>query len=196
MIDFIQIGSNVGDTHNDPIYSKVMNENWRGILVEPNPKAYAKLLENYSTVKDLTFLCLAISDQIGKITLFVDNYNIDNNGKGVGTSQHASCSKHIIVNKLQHPESDITAVDCDAITLNQLFSQFNITYLKLLCLDTEGYDGKILLATEFQNIQIDTIQFEYIHLETSELNAVVSHLNYYGYKKISSTGEDFIFAKD
>lgn len=44
---FIQIGSYVGATHNDPIFIKALEQQWSGVLVEPVPAVFEHLRRNY-----------------------------------------------------------------------------------------------------------------------------------------------------
>lgn len=196
-IDFIQIGANVGNTENDPVYEKVIKLGWGGILIEPNPKAFNQLLLNYKSCNNLFFENIAIGDTIGDITFFVDNYHIDNNGKGEGTSQHASCSQHIIVNKLEHKPEEITAIKCPVTTLTNLWLKYNITgAVQWLFVDTEGFDSKILLSTDFNIVKVKNIQYEWVHITQDEINKVDTHLKNAGYKFVSQQGEDIIYTNE
>ena len=41
------MGANTGANPNDPIFSLVVKNRWRGVLVEPVPATYAQLMKNY-----------------------------------------------------------------------------------------------------------------------------------------------------
>ena len=45
---FIQIGAYTGQTRNDPIFYKVLEQQWKGILIEPVPSIFEKLQQNYA----------------------------------------------------------------------------------------------------------------------------------------------------
>jgi hypothetical protein len=47
-LDFIQIGANVGDTDNDPVFPKVKDGTFKkGLLIEANPNCIEHLKRNY-----------------------------------------------------------------------------------------------------------------------------------------------------
>lgn len=43
---FIQVGANDG-IHGDPLRAYIERHHWHGILVEPQPDVFARILENY-----------------------------------------------------------------------------------------------------------------------------------------------------
>ena len=53
MIDFIQIGANLGNNPYDIIWTLSREKKWSGLLVEPLPTVFEKLKENYSDVENL-----------------------------------------------------------------------------------------------------------------------------------------------
>ena len=55
MIDFIQIGANLGNNPYDIIWRLVRERNWSGVLVEPLPHIFQQLKENYADVPNLHF---------------------------------------------------------------------------------------------------------------------------------------------
>ena len=50
-LNFIQVGANDG-RYGDPLRKYIMKHPWHGILIEPQPDIYAKLCENYASVRD------------------------------------------------------------------------------------------------------------------------------------------------
>ncbi|HET6992529.1 MAG TPA: hypothetical protein VFJ43_14445, partial [Bacteroidia bacterium] len=56
---FVQIGSNDGKK-NDPLHSYIRKNGWKGILVEPDPANFKKLVSYYSQVNGLIFENLGI----------------------------------------------------------------------------------------------------------------------------------------
>lgn len=74
---FVQIGANDGKS-GDPLYEFIINNNWKGILIEPMPDVFEQLKENFSFASGrLIFENSAISDTGGEFTI----YYIDNSGK-------------------------------------------------------------------------------------------------------------------
>ena len=62
---FIQIGAHDGKT-NDYIYPVARELGWRGILVEPIPYLFERLVENYQGSQGLIFENVALAEQIGQ----------------------------------------------------------------------------------------------------------------------------------
>ena len=192
---FIQIGANVGNTENDPVFKNVKNKHWTGILIEPNPKAFNQLIKNYSDFNHLSFEQLAISDKgSGNISLFVDNFFIDNNGNGEGTSQHASCNYNVIVHQLQHHPDELTTISCSCSTVKDIFNKYSIDYVvDYLFVDTEGFDAKIITSIDFYQTKFNYVQYEISHMTNQEAFDTHHYICNFGYKLTSNNGEDVIY---
>jgi hypothetical protein len=58
---FVQVGANDG-VYGDPLRAYIERHHWRGILVEPQPDVFARLVENYrGSCDNLIFENVAIS---------------------------------------------------------------------------------------------------------------------------------------
>jgi FkbM family methyltransferase len=188
-IDFIQIGAFTGNTEQkeDIIWPLVNNDGWRGILVEPLPQAFPILLENYKNIPGLFFENLAITDYNGTIDIHF----------------WAGGDLRIASTFVAHCKDKNTAIiNVPCITLTSLIQKYNLfnTKFKLLQIDTEGLDGRILLTTDFTNIKVQHIRFEHCHLHMDDTNKVmvIEHLSQFGYVEIKDiydnhlTGEEGI----
>ena len=159
--DFVQIGANVGNTDNDPVYPRVKKGELKtGFLIEANPKCIPHLMENYRDY-DLSIYNLAISDKNGTLKFYIDNYDVD-----TGTSQHASVSRdfqtahhHGVGNDVIHE----TEVEC--VTLEHFFAANEIEHVDWLYVDAEGHDFQILMAVDFSKISVNHIYFENSHTD-------------------------------
>ena len=60
----IQVGANDG-VHADPINKYIINFNWSGVLIEPQPEIFERLKENYKTKKNIFFENSAVTDKSG-----------------------------------------------------------------------------------------------------------------------------------
>src|SRR6478672_5357121 len=69
--DFIvvQIGANDGVTY-DPLRRFIVKYGFRGVLVEPQPDAFARLQKNYSDLPRITFEQAAIAEADGEKPLY------------------------------------------------------------------------------------------------------------------------------
>jgi hypothetical protein len=67
---FLQVGALDGVV-DDPLHRYVRARNWHGILVEPQPFHFRRLVENYAGLEDLRFVNAAITEQVGLRDLYV-----------------------------------------------------------------------------------------------------------------------------
>src|SRR5690348_13962179 len=81
---FIQIGSNEGVMSTDPLCALILKEHWQGVLIEPVPRIFEKLKENYAGCPQLHFENVAISTT-RKICNF---YVVDENAEIVKKNPH------------------------------------------------------------------------------------------------------------
>src|SRR5271157_3744519 len=69
---FVQIGANDGVCC-DPIREYVIKSHWRGLLVEPVPFLFRRLVENYRDEPQLIFENVAVAPHDGAMTLYTVN---------------------------------------------------------------------------------------------------------------------------
>lgn len=65
-VPFVQVGANDG-VHADHIHPLVMSGKWHGVLIEPAPNPFARLLENYRGREGLAFVQAAVSTTEGRL---------------------------------------------------------------------------------------------------------------------------------
>ena len=70
VIDFIQIGANIGNTDTDPMWPLVREKKWKGVFVEPIEESFKQLKENYSDVEGCFYENIAILDYSGKTMIY------------------------------------------------------------------------------------------------------------------------------
>ena len=160
----IQIGSHIGNSVNDPIFSKVSKDS-KLILVEPVPFIFKKLKKNYNKFfpnNNFVFINKAVSNKIGEITLTIPSERNDFSKQPFWASQLASVNSSHIFKHIPSLLTDEIVVPCT--TLNQIIDEYNITELDLLHTDTEGHDYDILMDFNFK-IKPKIIQFEHKHMD-------------------------------
>lgn len=180
-VDFIQIGSYIGNTPQDIIWPIIRKNNWRGIFVEPWTEAFLQLKDNYKDIDGCYFENVAIAEETGIRDLYCQ--------VGVDRQQSSLLPTHF-PNHRKRVEC-IQRVQC--ITLNDLVVKYNLLNyeFELLQIDAESYDGRILLSTDFTDILPKYIRFEYSHLCKNECIKIIRHLQDFGYKMV-----DDIFSND
>lgn len=147
MKTYIQIGANVG---NDEFYQKICNlkEPINLYLIEANPYLIENLKQNY--LKNLNnfnihFINAAIvpHKEQQKVNLFC------------GSSDQFSS---LLDRKSFHLNAG--SIEVDAMTFNELISQFNIKNIELLFIDTEGLDYSIINSIDINLYIIKQIECE------------------------------------
>ena len=187
MKTIVQIGSNKGNTDNDPVW-KFCQENtpdsygWELILVEPNPKAIAIIDKNYREAgfNNFTVLNYGASDKEEDLILYVDN-----DIPGNEASQHSSVYKSHMY-KMGHTDQAIVEYKIKCYPLCY-FLPNPVEYLQI---DTEGHDDKILLGCDFNYFDVDKIQYEHLHLSEDRNSRLLSYLYQFNYKITNKTNED------
>lgn len=162
---FVQIGSNDG-MMNDPLYEYIKKYNWSGIMVEPVPYLYDRLVENYKDRDNLIFKNVAVAETEDVMKFYYlkddeyDKKNMSDGWHGLG-----SFKKDVIYKfrgKLKHFDTAITTMDVQTITFDSLVSENK--NIDLLHIDTEGYDFEIIKSIDLQEYNISVILFENQHI--------------------------------
>ena len=76
---FIQVGANDGISH-DPLRAYIERYHWSGILIEPQPRVFARLCRNYESQPQLRFVNAALAAQHGSATLYTVQTDDDTTG--------------------------------------------------------------------------------------------------------------------
>tara|TARA_B100001142_G_scaffold232370_1_gene230654 strand:+ start:2705 stop:3457 length:753 start_codon:yes stop_codon:yes gene_type:complete len=178
----IQIGANDGirfDVLNNFIkkYSPFV------LFLEPIKSNFDDLKKNYSNQDNLIFenLAISVNNQINQLYKVKDDKlkYYDEHVIGITSFNKDHLIKHGI--KKNH----IIKVDVLSISLKDLIKKHSIKSLDLMMIDTEGYDGHIVIDF-LKNIEIrPIIIFEYIHINNILLRDTLDLLkvkNYFFFK--------------
>lgn len=197
-IFFIQVGANDG-TSADPVTKLINKYNLRGLLVEPQPKTFKKLVKNYQDQNQLIFENSAIWTQDGTVTFYA--VREDEPGLPIWCYQIANLERDRVLAMLsdgqnelnisQNLESLIEEIPVPALTFKTLLSKHNIQKLDLLVIDTIGYDFEIIKMIPFDSIKPPIIHFEHALLSLDERVACFKYLTGLGYS-LSQAGVDTI----
>jgi FkbM family methyltransferase len=178
---FVQIGAHDG-LHYDPIHPYVRRFGWRGILVEPQPKIFAQLVENYRDQPQLLFENAAVADKDGIVTLYTFE-------EGDGLPEHAtmlaSFNRNALVNNEHHYDAPIRETPVAAISISTLLAKHNVTLLDLLQIDTEGYDFEILKMFDYSKHKPLCIHFESAYLDPDQMRECNTLLAGQGYRLLT-----------
>lgn len=184
---FIQIGANDGITA-DKLHIYIKKYKWDGILVEPVPEIFERLKMNYKHYPNLIFENCAI----GKMSGFLTFYSIsESNSEGVkhrehisGLDQLGSFDKQTLlkhVGMFPRFETFIKEILVPTITLNEMYTKYQINSLQLLQIDTEGHDFEILFNESFSVVP-DVLIFEHLHMTRFQYKVLLKKLKRLNYK--------------
>jgi FkbM family methyltransferase len=186
--NIVQIGANDGCRY-DPYRKYIERFKLSGVLVEPLPEIYQKLLDNYKDQPQLAFENAAIGPEDGNMPL----YRLTENGKGSdGMSVYASFSRSQVekFRDLAHNPMEIEAVNVPVMTFDTLIKKHDIDHVSLLAIDTEGFDFEIIKSIDFEKTKPRIIEYEHTHLSRNDEKECVQLLVSEGYKVLRSFGDD------
>ena len=124
---------------------------WSGILIEPHPFNYNKMVLNRPNNHLFNDLVSCNSDEM-VFRFFVDNYS------GVSGVENTLPNEHIngFYTHINEPQARMTI---KPKTLTEIIRSTNIKHFDLLSLDVEGHEYEVLMSWDF-SVPIDVILIE------------------------------------
>ncbi len=196
-VQFIQIGANDGQFQ-DPLYPWIRRYPWRGVLVEPQPTMYVKLVDLHaSRSAQISIKRAVVADRRGKATLWtladVPNMPAD-------ASLFASLDRNTIIRNarsyLPDFEKQLVSSEVDACTIDDLMRECGIGELDLLQIDAEGFDFKIIKTIDFARCRPQVLNYEHANLTPDDQRACRTYLAGFGYSFVSSYVGDTVACRD
>lgn len=176
---FIQVGAWDGSSH-DFLYDFVKQRSSAGLVIEPLPDYFEKLVANYAFNPNIIPLNLAIHASEEIITL----HRVDPK-KTAGLPSWAGGIAS--VDPEHHKKSGISAdvmipLQVPAAPLMRVIrEQYTSPSIDLLQVDVEGYDDQVIRQIDFTVIQPLVIRFEYMNLPVQTVTDTIRWLKRYGY---------------
>jgi FkbM family methyltransferase len=188
--NIVQIGANDGSRY-DPYRPHIEKYHFSGVLVEPIPAVYKKLVQNYKEQTQLRFENAAIGPEEGNLPLYMlwdENGNIDE------LSVFASFNEQEVLKCKKRADRSlrIDSLLVPVITFSQLLKKHEINAVSLLAIDTEGFDYQILQSINFHKIRPKIIEYEHSHLAEKDEQSCIKLLNAMGYELHRYFGDDTI----
>lgn len=160
MKTYIQIGTNGGnDAFNKRCFD--LSEKSKIILIEPHKTLKVEIEKNYELLSqkhDIIIVSKAIVTQenIKNIDLYCTHIN-----DGLSS----------VINRKTYDRLSVI-VNVDAITINSLLKELNITDIEELHIDAEGLDYEILLSIDLENVNVNLITCEIWSHDDDDKNGV------------------------
>jgi FkbM family methyltransferase len=182
---FIEIGANdgVGDDHLHPL---IRSKQWRGILVEPNPRAFKRLRENYADVSRVELANVAIADRDGRLPFFdieppesAADWEFFGNYDQLGSFSREVLLEHDWIADL---ERRIVQTEVDTLTFDSLCRRHRVERIDLLMIDTEGYDLEVVSQVDFARFRPRLLVYEHALLTAEERKRCRSLMREAGYE--------------
>jgi FkbM family methyltransferase len=186
--NIVQIGANDGNRH-DPYRPLIEKHLFSGVLVEPIPEVYKKLISNYKGQPQLHFENSAIGPNNGEMALYMLR---DTNGQTEELSVFASFNEDEVLKYKKRTKQalSVESIVVPVITFVNLLEKHNIDNVSLLAIDTEGFDYQILKSIDFKKIRPKIIEFEHSHLSEDDERASYNLLSSNGYQLHRFFGDD------
>lgn len=179
-ITFVQVGANDG-VFVDPLRPFIAKYPWRGILVEPQPDVFERLVNNYRPYADrLIFENVAISEDKSGLILYRAPQGLVKDG--VYASSVASSDASTAAKQLGIAVKNLEKVVAPCLTLDELVAKHGFSSIQILQIDVEGYDWQVLRTLDLKLTMPSIIQFESGHLTRADCNKTVDHLTRHGYE--------------
>ncbi len=178
-LSFIQIGAMDGVSHDD-LYINVMNNEWTGLLVEPLPDMFEKLIENYQLSPGfLKFECSAVSTTSGITTI----YRIPPEKIGKEVPDWADgCTTLHPENHIEELRPHMVEQTIRTLTFKELINKHSITSTDFIQIDTEGSDYEIFLQILELEFLPSLFKIEIAHITYTKVPWMLWMLENRGYK--------------
>jgi FkbM family methyltransferase len=170
-LTFMQIGAfdGVGD---DDLRDLVEAHTLRGVLVEPQPAAFARLQKTYRHQPQVTLLQAAIAECEGSRDLFCKR----GEASMVASFDREHLRRHNI------PDREIVTQTVACHTVESALSTAGLSHVDLLQIDAEGYDWAIIRSIDFTRLRPRILRFEYRHMSPAEADECLAFLASHGYR--------------
>jgi FkbM family methyltransferase len=178
---FVEIGAHDG-VHISNTYFFERQLGWQGVLIEPRPDAFARLVANRSA----TALNCCVGKKSGKV-LFVSA------GLLSGILKYYSPTNLERIEKEYLKRSETPQlIWVDVRTIDDILSAHGITRVNLLSIDIEGAELDILRMIDFHKVEVDVILCED---NGGSLGQLREYLRTCGYVMFKRVGADGIFVR-
>lgn len=192
---FIEIGANDG-IRNDPIYSRVVENGWHGVLVEPEPVQFAALVENYVDCPNLEFVHAAITPADGTVSL----KRFDPKATGGLGVESSSVSKEVLEKSarllgLKNIEGFTDEIVVPSMKLETLIETTGLYDPDLVVIDAEGSDASIVRDLLQTKISPTFVLYEHLMMGKAEKIQIQKEFKAQGYGQIALGQDSFAYKK-
>ncbi len=174
-VSFIQLGAHDGLAH-DPYREFILRRNFTGVLVEPLPFLFHRLVNNYRhkaagrrwrPTGRIVFQNCAVAYPPGRFTLYtIREEALSELPDGAYLSLLACFSREQLLSHLPSPaySDQVMPVDVPGCTVEDLMRTHAFASFDCMFLDIEGYEAQVLLSMDYSVVRPKLIAYENINL--------------------------------
>jgi FkbM family methyltransferase len=170
-LTFMQIGAFDGEGDDD-LHQLVVRHKLRGVLVEPQPTAFAQLQRAYRDQSQVVLLQAAIAEQEGMRELYCQ--------RGKASMAASFEREHLLRHGIANEEIVTEQVTCH--TVLSALAAAQLDHVDLIQIDAEGYDWPIIRSIDFSLIRPAILRFEYRNLRHREADDCLEFLHSHGFR--------------
>ena len=177
-INFLQIGAMDGVKH-DELHRYIRNYDWSGVMVEPLPDMFDRLVQNYQDRPGLKFECSAITDADGPIEM--SRIPTELIKDGIVPEWAEGCSTLVTDGYIEDLLPHMVKETVRGITIGTLYEKYGSDF-DFVQVDTEGFDYNIFMQLLQRGLTSDVYKIEIGHITYTKTVWMRWVLEQQGYK--------------
>lgn len=184
---FVQIGSNDA-THGDPLRELSTRRGWHGLLVEPIPHVFERLVSATAGHPNLRPVNVAIGPIDGEQDFFAvepsDDPALPEWYDQIGSFSLENVLHPYHVEQIPDLADRVLRTKVQCLTFATFWERHRLPRLDLLHIDAEGYDAAILRQVDLELTAPTMLLYEHKHLEPEDASELRQRLDTFGYASV------------
>ena len=179
-VAFIEVGANDGVIASK-LFPFVARQGWRGLSIEPVPRAFGQLAANYAPHPQVTTLNMAVTDASGALPFYQVASEAPEWCSMLSSFDRQTIAKH--ANMVPDIERHIQQIEVESAPLSTLCRDHALADLDVLVVDAESHDDIVINTLDFDFYRPSVINFEHRHMSVERLHALDRKLVSLGYTR-------------
>lgn len=183
---FVQVGSNDG-VRFDPICRQVRSRPWTGVMIEPIPYLFDRLVQNFGPSRRLKLMNVAVSDHAGTQPL----YHLEEDASGALPAWYdalGSFRRDVLLSHrdvIPDIEDRVRVLEVPCLPFDEVCERAGLRGIDLVHIDTEGFDFEVVKLIDLPRWQPSMLLYEHLHLKPLDRTACEGHLRDHGFSLLS-----------